>query len=278
MPIQIPATTLSGPYVTFAQGSLYATGYLLVANGPVDVQIDYGTKTGQAGTTLVPNLSSGQYEFVAPAHNLIIGLKIRPAGGTVSTPAQVVQGQLFEPSIPGLVPVGSGIITASTGATGVTGDIVYSAAATRSGSVICDGSHYNSVSDPSFAALFAAIGTTFGGTGANDFAVPDMRGRLTVAKGTNGNVVSVGQTEPGTALGARAPYHTHTINDPTHAHNVGYGPTSGGGTTGFPAQGDNGVVSNIATAAASTGITAGPAGGYAVDTPAYMVMNAFIVK
>lgn len=118
MPFPIPITTLGQGYTSFAQGSLYSSGYLLVANGAVDVEIDYGTKTGQAGSTVTPNLSSGQYELVAPAHNFIIGLRIRAANGVVSAPAQVVQGQLYEPTVPGIIPVGSGVIQSESVAIG----------------------------------------------------------------------------------------------------------------------------------------------------------------
>lgn len=110
MPIQIPATTLGATYQSFAEGGLYASGYLLVANGNIDLVIKYGTKTGQAGSTIIPQLGSGQYELVAPAHNLIIGLQARSSSGIISVPAQVIQGQLFEPTIPGVIPVGSGVI------------------------------------------------------------------------------------------------------------------------------------------------------------------------
>lgn len=42
--------------------------------------------------------------------------------------------------------------------------------------LVCNGSTLDSVANPKYAALFAVIGTTYGGTGANSFKVPDCRG------------------------------------------------------------------------------------------------------
>lgn len=119
MTLTIPATTLTANYQQLGGASLYGSGYLLIANGPADIQILYGRATGQAGATVVPNVSSGQYEFVAPPKNLITGLQVRAAGGVLTTPPQVVQGAMFEPGVPGLIPVGSGIITTTPGGGGL---------------------------------------------------------------------------------------------------------------------------------------------------------------
>lgn len=63
------------------------------------------------------------------------------------------------------------------------GDIKWSARATPSaGWLLCDGS---AVSRTTQAALFAAIGTTYGaGDGTNTFNLPDFRGRSPVGAGT----------------------------------------------------------------------------------------------
>ena len=42
--------------------------------------------------------------------------------------------------------------------------------------LVCDGSTLDSVANPEYADLFSAIGTKWGGTGASDFKVPDLRG------------------------------------------------------------------------------------------------------
>ena len=91
----------------------------------------------------------------------------------------------------------------------ITGDLVWSVLAARTGAVSCDGSLYDSVVDNTFAALYAAIGTTYGGTGPTSFAVPDVRGRLLVARGTNPDVNAVGKNDGEPNVANRTPFHWH---------------------------------------------------------------------
>ena len=46
------------------------------------------------------------------------------------------------------------------------------------GWLICDGSTLNALQDVMYRSLFDAIGTTWGGTGENDFKIPDLRGQF----------------------------------------------------------------------------------------------------
>lgn len=91
------------------------------------------------------------------------------------------------------------------------GDLKMSAASTPpDGWLLCDGSN---VSRSTYAALFAAIGTTFGeGNGSTTFTLPDFRGRVPYGASDS---VSVG-TKRGSA--------THTLTTgqlPPHTHNRG---------------------------------------------------------
>lgn len=66
-----------------------------------------------------------------------------------------------------------------------------------------------------YDALFALIGTTYGGDGQTTFAVPDLRGRLPVHQGTGPGLSTyvIGQragTESVTLLQTQLPAHTHT--------------------------------------------------------------------
>ncbi len=55
------------------------------------------------------------------------------------------------------------------------GDIIqFGGASAPSGRVLCDGSSLDSVANTQYAALFGVIGTTYGGTGANNFNVPNI--------------------------------------------------------------------------------------------------------
>lgn len=70
----------------------------------------------------------------------------------------------------------------------------FGGAVAPSGWLLCDGSP---VSRTTYAALFAAIGTTFGpGDGSTTFNVPDIRGRTTIGAGTGAGLTArtVGQT------------------------------------------------------------------------------------
>jgi microcystin-dependent protein len=101
--------------------------------------------------------------------------------------------------------------------------ILHAGATPPPGYVPCDG---RILSRTDYAALFSAIGTTHGSTGATDFRVPDMRGRapfcvdafaggtaagrLTNAGGLDGDLGDVGGAETVTLTDAQMPSHTHT--------------------------------------------------------------------
>jgi microcystin-dependent protein len=69
-------------------------------------------------------------------------------------------------------------------------------------------------------ALYALIGTTFGGDGQVTFGLPDLRGRIPVGQGTGAGLSSyvVGQaagTESVTLTINQMPSHTHQLNAST---------------------------------------------------------------
>jgi microcystin-dependent protein len=81
----------------------------------------------------------------------------------------------------------------------------------------CDGSLLLISQNP---ALFSLIGTTYGGNGTINFALPDMRGRVVVSNGTSaqGTPYIMGQTggtESVTLTQAQMPAHNHTVNAST---------------------------------------------------------------
>ena len=142
--------------------------------------------------------------------------------------------------------------------------------------MLCDGS---SQSTATYPALFAAIGYTYGGSGAT-FNLPDLRGRVIAGVdnmgGTAANrLTSGGSGITGTTLGAtggaqshtltvaQMPAHSHTVNDPGHAHteNIRYG-SYGGGGGGLPIlDGGGAALYQPATSAAATGISINNNGG-----------------
>jgi len=160
--------------------------------------------------------------------------------------------------------------------------------------MVCDGRTLDSVADTTLAALYARIGTKYGGTGASSFNLPDARGRMTVAKGTHTEVNALGKSD-GLAVGSRKVKHQHgkgnlsTVLGGTHRHNANEAMTAMLGPSGnlstFLNTSNNanyGAYHAPNTAEAvhshpnseftgSVGDTTGP-----VDGPGYLVTNKII--
>lgn len=219
------------------------------------------------------------------------GLRIRSA--VAGAPAQVSAELLdaidvgdgadsFAPFSGHVTPAGAVGVTLSL----VTGDYFESAVGgARDGAVLCDGTRYNSITDPTFENLYNKIGITYGGTGPADFAVPDRRGRVSVMVGTHADVDAVTDND-GLAVGSRTPKHRHTVTvtDPGHTHDIErVENNSSGGNAGISGVEPNGanVISNALAKALLrvTGITVavGPA-GTPLDGPAFQSVYVFIVK
>jgi microcystin-dependent protein len=77
----------------------------------------------------------------------------------------------------------------------------------------CDGSL---VPISEYDVLFALIGTTYGGDGINNFALPDLRGRVPIHQGTGTGLSTrvIGEkdgTENVTVTAPQVPAHTHAL-------------------------------------------------------------------
>lgn len=105
--------------------------------------------------------------------------------------------------------------------------ISFGGTAAPSGWLLCFG---QAVSRTTYAALFAAIGTTYGaGDGSTTFNLPDFRGRVPAGKddmgGTAaGRLTSAGSGVNGASLGAVGGAETHTLTAaqiPPHTHPIG---------------------------------------------------------
>jgi microcystin-dependent protein len=117
--------------------------------------------------------------------------------------------------------------------------IPYAAAAIPMGYFLCDG---QAVSRTTYAALFAAIGTTYGiGDGATTFNIPDCRGRAVIGAGTGAGLTprargDVGGTEAGLIE------HLHTLSQLGRTElqsGSGASNTFYDGYSGSPASSDN---------------------------------------
>ena len=131
----------------------------------------------------------------------------------------------------------------------------------------CDG-RLMSVADNN--ALFALLGTTYGGDGVTTFALPNLNGRIPVGEGQGKGLQTyvIGQTlgtEEVTLLNVHMPAHNHTVSftnlpgasespKPISGANMAMGTNPGSGVPPFYVSGGTGTVS-------LNGGTVTPAGG-----------------
>jgi len=137
-------------------------------------------------------------------------------------------------------------------------------------------------------ALFALLGTTYGGNGQTSFALPDLRGRMQLHFGTGPgqppyNLGQAAGSPATTLLAANLPSHTHTVVASTTQP-----VSSGGGSADSPIGRipANGGELNYAPAASATGALATVPVGGATQTaganaavpvmPPYLTLNACI--
>jgi hypothetical protein len=142
----------------------------------------------------------------------------------------------------------------------VTGDVIWSVAATRPNSILADGSTYDGTN-----ALYTPLWVKLGSPAPqNAFVVPDLRERVAVGKGPQTALLA----NDGVAVANRRnTKHRHT----PHSHTI---PTVDGGAGG-------GIVRNALTSN-GTGATNAADGGSGVatdplDGPGFVALNPFIV-
>lgn len=145
----------------------------------------------------------------------------------------------------------------------------YAGASIPNGWFPCDG---RAISRVGFAALFTALGTTWGvGNGTTTFNIPDLQGRITAhLDGGAGRLTTAGGGVDGATLGAvggtqgitldttMIPSHTHALTDPGHPHTVAVG--SDGASSGTFQRSSNNS-NTQSTNSAFTGITIANTGG-----------------
>lgn len=141
---------------------------------------------------------------------------------------------------------------------------------------LCDGS---AKSRTTYAALFAAIGTTYGsGDGSTTFNIPNALGYFPRAwNGTGGGPDpsrSIGTTQTSQNL---AHNHTASVNDPGHHH--GYGATQSSGASTTSAVTSSGrLLGTAETDTATTGISVSIANSGGTEARPYNIAFAFAIK
>ena len=113
-------------------------------------------------------------------------------------------------------------------------------------------------------ALFSILGTTYGGNGTSTFALPDLRGRVSVGMGQGPGLSTI-------VLGEQAGSNSVTVlnsNMPSHSHSVTVNSDTSNMTTTVTGNYLNGktesgepVVSNGSALANATPLTLGQTGG-----------------
>lgn len=165
------------------------------------------------------------------------------------------------------------------------------------GWLLCYG---QAVSRTTYAALYAALGTTYGaGDGTTTFNLPDLRGRVpggkddmggtaanrltTAGSGVNGATLgAAGGAETHTLTAAQLAAHTHTgtaASAGAHSHTVTT--ASGVGGSGLSTTGQQGGTASTSAAAAHTHtltIDANTGGGGAHNNTQPTVVLQYIIK
>lgn len=94
--------------------------------------------------------------------------------------------------------------------------VAYGGASAPSGWLMCTGS---TVSRSTYAALFSAIGTTYGaGDGSTTFGLPNLQQRFPLGKASSGTGVTLGSTGGAIDHVHSGPSHTHSHNHTLSSH------------------------------------------------------------
>jgi microcystin-dependent protein len=167
---------------------------------------------------------------------------------------------------------------------GQSGIITFFAGATApAGWFICDGASKDTTT---YADLFAVIGYTFGGSGAN-FSLPDLRDKFAIGKSGTKALGSAGGSNTITLSEANIPTHSHSISsDGDHLHSFNFSDGFGASQHRIVRIANlNNTDTNIATTHTPTSwqsahhtATAGAGSGTAFSAlPNYIALN-YIIK
>lgn len=154
--------------------------------------------------------------------------------------------------------------------------MAFAGSAAPTGWLLCYG---QAVSRATYAALFTAIGTTFGvGDGSTTFNVPDLRGRVAAGDdnmgGTAANrLTTAGGGVDGATLGAAGGAETHTLTTaqmPAHTH------TMTGFTNRNTASGGSEMI--VSTGGSSTWTSSSTGSGGAHPNVQPTLITTYIIK
>lgn len=150
------------------------------------------------------------------------------------------------------------------------------------GWLLCDGNAYYFTRYP---RLYAAIGTTFGAFGSDQFRVPDLRGKFPLGKAASGTGSSLAGTGGSLDHTHTGPSHTHTGPSHTHATDTIGQPDStiqvsdvAGNKAAVPSPTHSHSMSDQITTASGTAATgASGTGASGSGNPPFLTVN-YIIK
>jgi len=197
--------------------------------------------------------------------NFTVTLKIAGSGATAIAPPNSLSGQFFI--------LDGANVYADFGGTPPGKIDMFAMSAMPYGWLLCDGS---AVSRTTYAALFSAIGTTYGtGNGSTTFNLPDARGYFPRAWDDSAGRDpgrSIGTTQTGAIQS-----HTHGVTDPGHIHSINTWHISGSDTaTRVSSSATTTSFGTADTNSAKTGISIQSTGG--TETRPINIAFAFAIK
>ena len=170
----------------------------------------------------------------------------------------------------------AGFYRKGTGQTAVVGSLIgqgsvdigflgfYAGASVPTGYLACDG---QAISRTTYAALFAAIGTTWGaGDGSTTFNVPPLNSRFLRHREVAGAAGAVG-----TLQAAQTAPHTHTGSGTSGNNSADHTHTFSGSTGAMSA---NATHTHTSNGAANVGGSSTPGGGFAINPMVAETINA----
>jgi microcystin-dependent protein len=122
-------------------------------------------------------------------------------------------------------------------------------------------------------ALFALLGTQYGGNGTTTFALPDLRGRMPIHRGQRPNLSQRTQGQQGgseTLTASQLPAHSHTLNASSAAASTN---SPGGNVLATSRLSIYAPASGTPVSMSSQAITGGGPSSPTPAMPPYLVLN-----
>ena len=249
--------------------------------GDIQPNMDWLNFFRQLGRLLVSNVNIGDLPCFADALGAMQDSGVNANNGCIeltpqAQPSSGVVGQVYV-SLTGVPRIctsaGTPGVWTEIGGLGSPGDIKMCCGTTPVGWLACDGS---SVSQTTYAALYAVIGTTFGNPGGGNFNLPDFRGIF--PKGAGTTTRTAGKDASGNAYAATlGTYSTDQMQGHKHLGRVTANAAPGGaGATEWGSSFTPSATDDVVTTPRDDGTNGTPRTGHTSE-PQSLGVN-FVIK